>query len=79
LQVQVLASRLALLLLAIVVVLVLLHALMIAGAAHCASGAPDFRCTIARFIAADAAAAAKLCGGRAVHMQWPRGRRGAVQ
>ena len=45
------ASSLVLLLLASFVVHVLLNALIIAGAANCASGAPDFRCAIARFIA----------------------------
>jgi hypothetical protein len=45
------ASRLALVLLAIVIALVFLNAPMISGAANCASDAPDFRCAVARFIA----------------------------
>jgi len=45
-----LAGKLGLLLI-IVIVLVLLNALMIAGATNCASEAPDVRCAIAGFVA----------------------------
>jgi hypothetical protein len=46
-----LGGRLGLLLLITVIVLVLLNALMIAGATKCASEAADPRCAIVQFIA----------------------------
>jgi len=45
------ATWIALGLVAVCVIVVLLHVLMIAGAANCSSDAPDWRCSFAKFFA----------------------------